>query len=286
MKHKGYGIIVVFMVLTFLISSICNPVSFGNDQNFNAPYRAGSGPTIDGVISALDWIGGTSYVITFGFNGTENQQIQVSLYLLHNGSALFIGLNITEGDLHMNPADAFYIYFDENHNEILNGNTTKPNEEGAKLARDGSFTDLCYNGTWADELSIENLTKGPSNGATNGNGVWEFVFISSYDPIKHRTKYSSDFDVNLPSNVLDHPVTIGFDIEYYDANLTQTDSFVTTLNETEYLNPSVWDHLVAGVVPYNEPNLLAIWGFIILVMILPAALVGYLLIWIIRRKTD
>ncbi len=280
MKKKGQGIIAFFLVVTFLLSSIFNPSSFGTAESYSAPYRAGNGPTIDGTITGADWIQNATRTITFSFNGTQNQIIRASLYLLHNTSALFIGLNITQGDLLMNPKDAFYIYFDETYNGILNGTKPNPNEEGAKLTRDGNFTDLCYNGTWVDELSIGNLTKGPSNGATNGIGIWEFVFISSYDP------YSSDFDVNLPSNLLDQAVTIGFDIEYYDADLNQTDSFVTTSNQTEQLNPSAWDHLVSGVIPYNEPNLPAIWAFILLVMILPAVLVVYLLIWIIRRKKD
>ena len=286
MKKKGQGLTVFFLVFTFIISLIFNPVSFGTAVTYNAPYRAESGPTIDGTITGAEWILNATYMVTFRFNGTENQIIRASLYLLHNGSALFIGLNITQGEIHMNPKDAVYIYFDENHNGILNGTKPNPNEEGAKLTRDGNFTDLCYNGTWVDELSIGNLTKGPSNGATNGIGIWEFVFISSYDPVARRAKYSSDFDVNLPSNLLDQAVTIGFDIEYYDADLNQTDSFVTSSNQTEQLNPSAWDHLVSGVVPYNEPNLPAIWAFIILVMILPAVLVVYLLIWIIRRKKE
>jgi hypothetical protein len=286
MKPKGQGITGFFLVLTFLILLMVNPASFGTGLTYNAPYRAGSGPTIDGAITAAEWIENASYPITFSFNGTENQIIQASLFLLHNGSALFIGLNITQGELHMNPNDTVYIYFDENNNGVLNGNKTYPNEAGAKLTRDGNFTDLCYNGTWIDDLSVVNLTRGPSNGATNGIGVWEFIFVSSYDPIKHLTQYSSDFDVNLPSNVIEPSVTIGFDIEYYDADLNQTDSFVTSLNQTEELNPSAWDHLVAGVVPYNEPNLLAILGFIVIVMILPAVLVFYILIWIIRRKRD
>ncbi|MDD1778815.1 MAG: hypothetical protein LUQ65_11690 [Candidatus Helarchaeota archaeon] len=287
MKQKGQGIAVVFLVFIFLIAFTLNPISYGTGQTYNAPYQAGNGPTIDGTITGAEWTKSTTYNLTFSFNGTENQIIRASLYLLHNGSALFIGLNITQGGIHTTPGDAFIIYFDENNNGILNGNATRPNEAGANLTRDGTFTDLSYNNvTWIDDLSVENLTKGPSNGATNGIGIWEFVFVSSYDDVKHRAKDTSDFDVNLPSNVLELPKTIRFDIEYYDANLTQMDSLVTTLNGTEALNPADWDLLVAGIVPMNDPNLLAIWGFIALVMILPAAVVAYLLIWIIRRKTD
>jgi hypothetical protein len=79
-------------------------------------------------------------------------------------------------------------------------------------------------------------------------------------------------------------LTIGFDIEFYDADLDQVDSFVTDYNRTETMNPGSWADLVCGVVPYSEPNILAIWAFIVLVMILPAILVAYLTIWIIRRK--
>lgn len=273
---KKQGITVAFLVITFLISLMCNQGSFGIGQSYMALYQAGNGPTVDGTIVGAEWSESYTYSISFGFNKTENQIVQATLYLLHNGSALFIGLNITQGDIHTNPKDAFYIYFDENQDGTLEGTKAAPNEEGAKLTRDGNFTDLCYNGTmWLDELSV-GLTKGPSYGVANGNGNWEFAFIRS-----------SEFNVDLPTNVLKPSINIGFDIEFYDANLTRTDSFVTTSNQTSLQwNASKWDILIAYKIPLNEPNLLDIWGFIILVMIAPAILVVYLLIWIIRRKRD
>ena len=284
MKLKRQGIIVLFLFLTFITPLIFSPVSLGTAVNYNTPFRAGVGPTIDGTITATEWLHNANYTITFKFNGTENPEMSVTLYLLHNGSALFIGLNVTSGDAITDPEDAFYIYFDENHNGFINGTTTHPNEEGAKLTRDGNFTDLCYNGTWINQLLIVNLTKGPSTGASNGIGSWEFVFISSYDPVARRAKDSPDFDVNLPSDVLEPAVEIGFDIEFYDADLNMTDSFVTLSNRTESMSPNRWDDLVCGRFPYAEPNLLAIWAFIILVMIIPAVLVVYIIIWIRRQK--
>lgn len=284
MKQKRQGTIGLFLCLTFFIALMFNPVTFGNGGPYFAPYREGGGPNIDGTITTTEWIHSSNHTITFSFNGTENQKIQVTLYLLHNGSAIFIGLNITQGANHTDPKDAFYIYFDENHNGVLNGNTTNPNEDGAKLTRDGNFTNLCYNGTWVDQGTIVNSTKGSDKGATNGVGYWEFAFISTYDPVKRQAKQGLGFDVNLPSNALELEVTIGLDIEYYDANLSQTDSYITTFNRTEKTNPAVWYELICGRVPFPEPNLLAIWAFITLAMIVPAVLVGYLTIWIIRRK--
>ena len=284
MNQKNRGIIGLFLFLTIFISFISNPVSFGNAGNYNTPYRAGTGPNIDGTITATEWVGRLNYTITFNFNDTENPEMLVTLYILHNGSALFIGLNITQGDSVTDPKDAFLIYFDENHNGWLNGTKTQPNEAGAKLTRDGNFTDLCYNGTWVDQLSIVNITKGPSIGATNQLGSWEFVFVSSYDPVKRHAKNTPDFDVNLPSDVLEREVTIGFDIEYYDADLMQTDSFVLGSNRTENMTPSVWNNLIFGTVPYPEPNLIVIWAYIGLFMILPAVIAVYLIIWIMRRK--
>jgi hypothetical protein len=204
MIWKGRRIIIFCLFCTILMISSFIPAIKTTNINYNAPYRSGVGPTIDGVINAAEWNGSTSYEITFNFNDTNNPIITVELFLLHNGSAVFIGLNITTDDNQSDPADAFYIYFDEEHNDQLAGNGTLPREEGLKLTRAGVFTDLSYNGSdWIDDESIENLTKGPSNGVTNGLGEWEFIVVSSYNPVTRKSQNTSDFDVNLPSDVLE-----------------------------------------------------------------------------------
>jgi len=280
MKQKRQSIITLFLLLIFFISLIFNPISFGTNTNYyNAPYRAGPGPIIDGNITAAEWNNCNITTIDFKFIGPANQ-MQVTLYLLHNGSSLFIGLNITQGDSHKDPGDAFSIYFDENNNKALD-----LNEPGARLTRNGTLTYLHYNKTWLDNLKNANFMKMPCRGAANNITSWEFEFISSYDSYNRKANNTPGFDVNLPSDVLEPEVPIGFDIEYYDDNLSQTDSFVTsTSNKTEYTDPTNWAVLICGRVPYSETDFTAIWVFIILVMILPAVLVGYLTIWIIRRK--
>ncbi len=287
MKWKKQMTFVMFLILTYFLVITQFSNSNATDVEYTVPYRAGGGPTINGTITASEWVNAIQYTIIFQFNDTENPIIEAELYLLHNGSAIFIGLNITQADNQSDPADAFYIYFDEKNNGQLAGNATLPKEEGAKLTRDGNFTDLSYNGsTWINDEDIVDLTKGPSNGATNGVGGWEFVMVSLYNPINRKSINTSDFDINLPSNVLEPTVRIGFDIEYYDADINQTDSFTTSKNRTVNTDPSKWDVLICGTVPPSQANLGAIWAYIAVGMIVPAGLIVFLIIWIMRRKLD
>ncbi|HUY00682.1 MAG TPA: hypothetical protein VMV49_14070 [Candidatus Deferrimicrobium sp.] len=287
MNWKGRRVIVFCLFCTYLVMSCFIPSIETTNTNYNAPYRSGTGPTIDGSIIAAEWNGSTSYEITFNFNDTANPIITVKLYLLHNGSALFIGLNMTTGDNQSDSTDAFYIYFDEEHNDQLAGNGTLPREEGLKLTRAGVFTDLSYNGSeWIDDESIENLTKGPSNGARNGLGEWEFIVVSSYNPVTRKSQNTSDFDVDLPSMVLEGAVTIGFDIEYYDADINQYDSFTTTANRSESTAVVEWDNLVFGKVPYPTPNFSAIWAYIVIGMLVPAVVIVLAMISVVKRKVE
>lgn len=255
---------------------------------YDAPYRSGVGPTIDGSMSVGEWDDAVKYSLTFEFNDTQNPVIEVELYLLHNGSAIFIGINITTADNQSDIADRFSIYFDEDNNGLLSGNITHPKEEGLELTRDGNFTDLSFNGIeWIFDESIVNLTKGPSNGATNGVNQWEFIVVSTYDPEdRFMQQDSSDFDVDLPSVVIENAVEVGFDIEYYDADLNQTDSFCTTGNCSVSTMPALWDDLVCGKVPNSPPNMGAIWGYIIIGMIVPGVLILYMILWITKKKVD
>ncbi|MHA1649119.1 MAG: hypothetical protein ACTSYB_02905 [Candidatus Helarchaeota archaeon] len=287
MKCKNYKILIILFVFAYLVSFNFISSTFATDVDYNVPYSEATGPIIDGNITAAEWASASKYALSFQFNDTGNPSIKFDLYLLHNGSALFIGINMTLADNQSDIADAIYIYFDEEHDEVLAGNSTHPKEAGLKLTRDGNFTDLSYDGSmWINDEDIENLTKGPSNGVTNGITEWEFVVLSSYDPVNKISKNSSDFDVNLPSNVLEAAVTIGFDIEYYDADIQQYDSFTTTLNKTVNSTPSLWDNLVFAQVPWSAPNTSAIWGFIIIAMIVPAGLIVYMILWLKRKEVE
>ncbi|MFX1293499.1 MAG: hypothetical protein ACFFD2_01380 [Promethearchaeota archaeon] len=285
MRWKTQRLTVLFLFITSFIIITYTPFSLTTDVDYIAPYRLGAGPDIDGSITTSEWVNSTKYDLTFGYNDTENPFIEVELYLLHNGSALFIGINVTTTDNQSDDADAFCIYFDEEHNAYLGGNATHPKEDGLRLTRDGNITDLSYNGIeWINDESIENLTKGPSYGATNSAGEWEFIIISSYDPLKRISTNSSDFDVNFPSNVVEHAVEIGFNIEYYDADIDQYDSFTTSANGTVNNTPALWNNLIFDIIPYSPPNTSIIWIFIVVAMIIPAGLILYILIWLKRKK--
>ena len=286
MKWKTRKVILIFLFFMYFTAIILIPSNVATDTDYNAPYQPGAGPTIDGTITSAEWFNITPYELTFQYNVMGNSTIKADLYLLHNGATLFIGLNITMGDNQSDDTDAFYIYLDESHDEKLKGEWNNSKEEGIELMRDGNFTDLSYNGTeWIDDETIS-LTKGPCYGATNGAGQWEFKFISSYDAITRTKLNTSDFDENLPSNVLENALEIGFNIEYYDADINLTDSCTTTDNGTRSLNPEDWDNLVFGEVPDPPPNLEAIWVYIIIAMIIPAGVIVTLFIVLYRKKTD
>jgi hypothetical protein len=283
MKSRSLVVMFVFMSYLLIISWI--PTSLTTDTDYSAPYSSGNGPSIDGTIVASEWANGLNYTVSFQFNDTENPSIEVTLFLLHNGSAVFIGLNMTTLDNYSDPTDAFVIYFDEENNGELAGNGTLPREDGLKLSRDGNITDLSYNGSeWIDESNYGNLTQGPSYGATNGIGQWEFIFISSYDPVNRIYTNSSDFDVDLPSIVLEYAAEIGFDIEYYDADIDATDSFTTTQNGTVSEDPTLWDVLVCEKVPPSPLNMTKLWLYIILGMIIPAAFLVFMIYLIKQRE--
>lgn len=257
-----------FMLINFI------PSVSATGTDYDAPYRSGAGPTIDGNITSAEWSNITPYALTFQFNDTGNREIKADLYLLHNGSAVFIGINVTTGET--NKTDAIIIYFDEDHNEQLTG--TEPSEEGLKLLRNGTYSDLCYNDTkWFNDVDL-GLTQGPSFGATDNDTIWEFIFPT--------TSADADFDVDLPSVTIERALEIGINIEYYNADLDMYDSCTTTANRTERMNADLWDDLVCGSLPEPPPNLNAIWIYIIIAMILPIAVVLYLLQWLIRKETD
>ena len=256
----------------YFTAIILIPSNVATDTEYDAPYQPGTGPTIDGTINSAEWANSTPVELIFQFDEGD-PTIRVDFYALHNGTALFIGLNITLADTGLNDSDAFIIYFDENHNGQLNATGSDPNEEGLQVLRNTTVIDLCYNESkWkSDELGL-------STGATNGIGEWEFVFIYSTN--------KSDFNVNLPSNVLEPEKTIGIDIEYYNADVNMTDSCTTAANTTRSLNPEDWDDLVCGRLPEPTPNLDAIWAYIIIAMIIPAGVIFVLFIVLYRKKTD
>ena len=263
------------------------PSTHATATNYNVPYRSGNGPTIDGNISTAEWVGVTPVELTFQFNDTENPTIKVDLYLLHNGSALFIGLNMTTLDNQSDATDAFSIYFDEENNGDLcwlPENNSK--EEGLTLLRDGNYTDLSYNDSeWIDDESIGE-SKGPGFGVTDGIGQWEFEFSSTYNPITWARYNSSDLDIDFPSQPVEYVLEIGFNIEYYDADLNKTDSSTTAFNQSERLDASVWDDLLFGRVPYAPLDETALWIYVTVAMFLPLGAIFYLLMWLLRKETE
>ncbi|MHA1132514.1 MAG: hypothetical protein ACTSQQ_17135, partial [Candidatus Helarchaeota archaeon] len=92
---KSRWLIVFFLLTTYLLISSGIPASITTDIEYSTPYCPGKGPTIDGSIEASEWASSLNYTINFQFNDTENPTVTVTLFLLHNGSAVFIGLNMT-----------------------------------------------------------------------------------------------------------------------------------------------------------------------------------------------
>ena len=284
MKYRMRIFALIFLFCTYFTVINFIPPICATATDYEASYRSGALPTIDGTISSSEWSNITPYELTFQYNVTGNSTITVELFLLHDGTALFIGLNMTVLDNGSDPTDAFFIYFDENHDEECDGETTDPKEEGLMLRRDGNYTDLSFNGSeWIDDESV-NDTKGPGIGATNMVGQWEFKFISTYNPTTRKSYNSSDFDVDLPSYTIERAAEFGFNIEYYDADLNRTDSCTTATNGTERVNATHWDDLICAALPEATPNLTAIWTFIIIAMIIPLGIVLYLYVWMIRKK--
>lgn len=269
-------VVLLFLVCTYFAFMSNLPVNMATDTQYNAPYITGNGPVIDGNVTAAEWNNITPYIINFHFNNTENIAIPVELYLLHNGSALFIGLNITQEVSQKNDTDAFFIYFNQKNDGELEGTADDPNEEGIKLQRDNTTTDLCFNGSqWIPDVDVGG-TEGPSNGVTNGERMWEFIFVYHSN--------ETDFNVNLPSNVVERAKEIRFNIEYYYAYLDLYDSCTTLSNGSERLNASVWDVIVCGRVPEDPLDWGRLWMFIIVAMIVPAALILYIAFWIKNKK--
>ncbi|MHA1267721.1 MAG: hypothetical protein ACTSRS_20970 [Candidatus Helarchaeota archaeon] len=266
------------LIFVVLLIGASLPFSSATGTEYPAPYVQGEGPVIDGTINFEEWSGITPIELIFAFNDTGNPIITVDLYAFHNGTALFIGLNITQGDNQTDSSDAFYIYFDEENDGALAGSNSNPAEDGLKLQRNGTYVDLSYNGSeWVSD-AVFNSTNGPSYGATNGQTMWEFIFISCSN--------QKDFNVNLPSNVVERAVKIGIDIEYYDADIDTYDSCTSTSNNTESTNPTVWNILNCGAIPQEPPNEGALWTFITITMILPLAVGLYFIYYLIKKKTD
>ena len=277
MRWKMRNIGLLFILFSYFLMSSLIPSNIATATNYDAPYREGAGPIIDGTITAAEWINATQVEITFQFNDSGISTLKVDLFLLHNAISLFIGLNITQEDNSIeNDTDAFIFYFDEDHDEALDGSNSKPNEEGVKLQRNDVSTDISYNGSqWLNETE-----NGPSHGRTDGNSMWEFEFIQA------ALGDTRDFDVDLPSISWEGTLEIGFNIEFYDADTNKTDSFTTIQNMSESLNPAAWDDLIFGAFPPANPNLDAIWAYIIIAMIVPLGVILYLLLWMMRRKPE
>ena len=277
MRWKKRNIGLLFILFSYFLMSNLIPSNIATADDYKAPYRAGAGPVIDGTIAAAEWINATQGDITFQFNDSGITTLKVKLFLLHNATALFIGLNITQEDNSIEDAgDAFIVYFDKNHNEVLDGSNSKPNEEGVKLQRNNVSTDISYNGSqWLNET-----VNGPSYGRTDGNTMWEFEF-----PQVALGDYR-DFNVDFPSIWWEYTLEIGFNIEFYDADTNKTDSFTNIQNMSERLDPTTWDDLILGAFPPANQNLDAIWTYIFSAMIVPLGFILYLLLWMMRRKTE
>ncbi len=287
MKWKMRKAMVIILLLTYFTVSNLIPSSGAEGTEYNAVYRSTAGITIDGNVTSTEWGSITPYNLTFQYDVTANSTIKAELYLLHDGEALYIGLNMTIGDNQSDDEDAFNIYIDESHDEELRGLVGNPKEAGLKVFRNGTYVDLCYDNVshWIADES-ESLTNGPSSGAANGAGQWEFKFVSSYDSLLRKSYDTSDFDEDLPSIVLENALTFGINIEYYDADIDLTDSCTTTVNGTERLNASAWDDVVCGTVPTPPPNLDSLWTYVIVAMIVPLGVFLYVLLWIKRKKIE
>ncbi len=275
MKRRTQTLFLSLLLYTFCLLISFVPQISATDTDYDALYREGAGPTIDGNISSSEWRGSKSYELTFQYSGEGT--IKAVLYLLHNGSALFLGLNMTILDATNDNNDSMIIYIDENNNGNLDNQINRTGEEGIRLMRDGNYIDLSYNGSkWIDDESVSG-TKGPSYGATNGVNGWEFYFPTGTN--------NSDFNEDLPSKVLDSAKKIGINIEYYNdtGGSNKYDSCTTLTNGTENLTAANWDNLICGALE-SPTNYQGIWIFIIIAMIIPLAVVLYILIWMIRKE--
>jgi hypothetical protein len=209
-------------------------------------------PTIDGVFSPIEWDDASETTVEFRFLTDEN--LTGMFYTKYDSTNLYIALVINDpGDAE--PADLFYLEFDEGHTGTLSNG-----DSGVAVPGIG----ICYRDFWYNESDV--FWKDDTT------DTCDFLFAATIDNDTHVWELAIPFDIVDMQDLDITPTpgkTIGLNLQYGDVNLLTFDDWPDerVQDDRPYTDPSLWANLTFGVAA--APTLTPI-GLIALVSLLSA----------------